>query len=206
MNFLEFKTIFENHSVIDARDIVTYFDRIDRRRLYEWQKKGYILKIINNFYIMSGKSINDQVLRNIACRIYQPSYIGLESALAYYNFIPEAVFQIVGITTRRNKTVRTQIGDFRYCSIKNSLFFGYDAVEAGNDRFFISDPEKTLLDFLYFSPFSDKKEVLEAMRLNIEEIGRLVNVVKMRNYLKIFSSRKLNKAVRLLMEAMDVKF
>ena len=205
MNFLRFKKIFDNHSIIDARNIVAYFDHIDRRRLYEWQKKGYIIKVVNNYYVMAGKPVDDQVLKNIACQIYHPSYIGLESALAYYGFIPEAVFQTVGITTRRNKTIRTPIGDFRYCSIQRSLFFGYTAVETGAARFFISDPEKTLLDSLYFLPFSDKKEVLEAMRFNIEEMGRLVDIAKMRNYLKLFSSRKLNKAVRRLMEAMDVK-
>jgi len=206
MNFLEFLKVFGTSNLIDARNIITYFGGLDRRRLYEWQKKGYILKVANNFYVMADKMVTDQILRNIACQIYQPSYIGLESALSYYNFIPEAVFQMVGVTTRRNKTIRTKIGDFRYRSIKASLFFGYDAVEMGDDHFFISDPEKTLLDFLYFSPASDKKEVLEGMRLNMEEICQTINADKMRNYLKLFYSPKLNKAVGHLMEAADVKF
>jgi predicted transcriptional regulator of viral defense system len=124
----------------------------------------------------------------------------LASALSWYNFIPEAVFQTTAITTRRNKYITTALGDFRYRSIKPELFFGISVVECGNDHFFISDPEKTLLDHLYFVADSDKVETLVGMRLNTDEIRRIVDIKKLQNYLKLFSSSKLNRAVRCLME------
>ena len=136
----------------------------------------------------------------IACQIYQPSYISLESALAYYHFIPEAVFQIICVTTRRNKIITTEIGEFKYRALKPSLFFGYQSIESGNKHFFMADPEKALLDALYFLPNADEKAVLKEMRFNSEEIRRKIDLKKIRNYLRLFSSPKLRRAVKCLTE------
>lgn len=200
MNFLEFSKVFANDRLIDIRNVCTYFNGLDRRRLYEWQKRGLIAKVTNNYYVMTGKPLDGQGLKTIACQIYAPAYIGLASALSWYNFIPEAVFQTTAITTRRNKYITTALGDFRYHSIKNGLFFGISVVVRDHDHFFISDPEKTLLDHLYFVADSDKAETLAGMRLNTDEIRRIVDMNKLQNYLKLFASSKLNRAVRCLKE------
>jgi predicted transcriptional regulator of viral defense system len=206
MNFLEFTKVFGNNQVIDIRNVLTYFNGLDRRRLFEWQKKGYLVKVVSNFYIFPDNPIDDLLLKEIACLVYPPAYIALESALAYYNFIPEAVFQTVGITTRRNKTIRATVGDFRFRSIKPSLFFGYNSLESASRRFTISDPEKTLLDYFYFYPKAAEKDALVEMRLNLDEVRRLVDGKKLHNYLQLFSSPKLNKTVKLLMEMAHVEF
>jgi len=200
MNYIEFVRKFENSSVIDIRNVVTCFNGIDRRRLYEWQKKKYIQRVVNNFYVFTGRPIDERNLRIIACRIYQPSYIGLESALAYYNFIPEAVFQTICVTTRRNTIIKTKIGDFRYRSLKPDLFFGYRTIEMEGESFFVADPEKALLDVLYFLPNADEKAVLEEMRFNSQEILRRIDPDRMRKYLSLYGSPKMEKAVKCLME------
>lgn len=205
MNYLEFSKVFGNNNVIDVRNVLTYFDGLDRRRLYEWQQKGYLTKLANNYYVFADKPADDLVLKDIYCRLYSPSYVGLESALSYYNFIPEAVFQQVGVTTRRNKVIGTRIGDFCYRSIKPALFFGYDVAELQDTRFFISDPEKTLLDFLYFHAGTDKKETLTGLRLNQEEIRQRIDPHKLNRYLRLFSSPKLNRAAKVLLEMADVE-
>jgi predicted transcriptional regulator of viral defense system len=200
MTFLEFANVFGNERIIDIRNVCTYFNGLDRRRLYEWQKRGLIVKVANNFYVMAGKSLDSEGLKTIACRIHVPAYVGLESALSWYNFIPEAVFQTTAITTRRNKFIATAMGDFRYRSIKPELFFGISVVARDNNHFSISDPEKTLLDLLYFTPNSDSKETLAELRLNVDEIRRMVDRRKLQNYLGLFASSKMNRAVRYLME------
>jgi len=205
MKFLEFKTQFDNTHVVDIRNVETFFNGIDRRRLYEWQKRGLMIRLSNNYYGFADMPVNDQGLRAIASRVYQPSYVGLQSALGYYGFIPEAVFQVISITTRRNKTLKNPVANFRYRKIKESLFFGYNAVDEGLDSFFISDPEKTILDMLYFLPASDQKDVLEEMRFNLREIRSRVNPVKIKDYLKIFDSPKMETAVKLLMEMANVE-
>lgn len=200
MTYIEFQKIFGQHAVIDMRNVVTYFNGLDRRRLYEWQKKGYLRKVANGFYIFADIELDEALLKNIASQIYQPSYVGLASALAYYNFIPEAVFQTTNITTQRNKLVKTSVGDFQYRSIKRELFFGFHAVQHENRSFFISNPEKTLLDVFYFTPKSDEKNTLEGLRLNVDVIRSSLNKDRMQDYLKIFSSSTLNKSFKNLQD------
>jgi predicted transcriptional regulator of viral defense system len=206
MNFIEFSKFIGNTRVIDIRNIHTYFNGFDRRRLYEWQKRGLLLKVVSNFYVMADKPLDDVALRSIATRIYAPAYVGLESALSYYHFIPEAVFRTISITTRRNKLIRTQSGDFQYRSIKPELFFGSTIVANDNAPFFISDPEKTLLDYLYFTPGSDNRTVLAEMRLNLDELRRRIDVRKLSDYLQLFASAKMTKAVHYAMEMTHVEF
>lgn len=200
MTYIEFQKTFGKHAVIDMRNVVTYFNGLDRRRLYEWQKKGYLCKLVNGFYIFADIELDEMLLKNIASQIYQPSYVGLASALSYYNFIPEAVFQTTSITTRRNKFVRIPVGDFQYRSIRRDLFFGFHAVQYENRSFLISNPEKTLLDVFYFMPESDKKNTLEGLRLNADVVRSSLNLDRMRDYVKIFSSLKLEKSFKILLE------
>jgi len=198
MTYNDFLKVFGDERVIDIRSVEVYFGGIDRRRLYEWQKRGLIRKLVSNFYVIAGKPVDDQGLKTIACQIYAPSYIGLESALSWYGFIPEAVFQTTCVTARRNQSIRTVVGDFRYRKIAPRLFFGTKVISRGSDHFFISDPEKTLLDHFYFSPRSNDERAIEGMRLNADAIRRTVNMEKIDRYLSLFSSRKLMKAVRIL--------
>ncbi len=203
MNYIEFQKILGEFPVIDIRNAVTYFNGLDRRRLYEWQKKGYIRKIANGFYLFADRDVDEDLLRAAAAVIYEPSYIGLESALAYYGFIPEAVFQMISLTTRRNKVFRTPVGDFRYHTIKREYFFGYQAVRSEAGWFLISDPEKTLLDTLYFLPSGDRKDVLTELRLNIPAMRGMFDFEKMSGYLTVFASPKLDRGFKLLKEMID---
>lgn len=205
MNFLEFSKVFGENRLIDIRNVSTYFNGMDRRRLFEWQKRGLIVKVTNNFYVTAGKPLDSDGLKTLACGIYAPAYIGLASALSWHHFIPEAVFQTTAVTTRRNRLIRSSVGDFHYRSIKARLFFGMSVIDRGNDHFFISDPEKTLLDHFYFTPNSDKKETLAEMRLNVDEIRRVIDAKKLEGYLRLFASPKLARAVRYLREMAHVE-
>lgn len=68
-------------------------------------------------------------LRNrISNCLYRPSYISLESALSHYNFIPEGVYTIQNISTRKTILYETPIGSFQYRNIKPGVFFGYHVI------------------------------------------------------------------------------
>lgn len=206
MRFLEFQSKFTNNDIIDIRNILNLFGHIDRRRLYEWQKKGYIQKIANNYYLFKNADINNSMLRMIANKIYSPSYIGLESALSYYGFIPDSVFQITSVTSRKTKNIKTDISNFRYSSIRKNLFWGYSLDISDSSSFFISDPEKTLLDYLYFNPHLDNKSALEEVRFNKEELNSLFRPLQLKKYLRLFSHNRLTKTLNKLIKVLNVKF
>ncbi|MFH1847442.1 MAG: hypothetical protein ABH869_07810 [Candidatus Omnitrophota bacterium] len=206
MKFLDVKAVFANDDIIDIRNIINRLGPLDRRRLYEWQKKGYLLKLCNNFYIFSSATINDSLLRMISNKIYEPSYVGLESALSFYGLIPEAVFQSTCITTRKTKQINTPISNFSYRSIHKKLFWGYSLTMSNSQTFLISDLEKTLLDYLYLNPHLDNLETLQALRLNRTELQKNINPEQLQKYLSIFSHNRLNQNLNKLIEAYNVKF
>lgn len=206
MKFIDLKIKYKNNGIIDIRNAVNFFGKFDRRRLYEWQKKGYIRKIINNWYVFSDIEIDDIMLRMIANRIYAPSYIGLESALVYYELIPEAAFQITSITTRKTKLFKTSITQFKYRDLDKRLFFGYDLIKSDNQSFFISNPEKTILDYLYLNPHLREISDFSELRINKRQFQTLINIFKLKKYLNMFSLKRLTNSLELLLRSLNVKF
>ena len=56
MNFVQFKNSLRDFPVFSIADIRAAYGGFDRRRLSEWQKKGYIkkkLKVITSFLIQT---------------------------------------------------------------------------------------------------------------------------------------------------------
>jgi len=86
------------------------------------------------------------------------------------------------------------------------LLWGYQLTKTANHNFFISDPEKTLLDYLYInSHLKNSKDFIE-LRINRNNLKQLLDLNKLRIYLEDFSNSRLNKAVSKLLEVYNVKF
>jgi len=206
MNFIDFKNVFSADQIIDIQNVINFFGKIDKRRLYEWQQKHYIERLANNYYIFTDFRMDDFLLKRIANTIYSPSYIGLESALSFYHLIPEAVFQITSITTRKTKKLHNHLASFSYQTIHRSLFYGYTIERKKNSSYFISDPEKTILDYLYLNSHLKTEDDFESMRLNRDVFIDLINTVKLKKYLQLFNKVRLGKTLSRLERWLDVKF
>ncbi len=206
MKYVEFKKKLANHQVIDIRNVINLFGKIDKRRLYEWQKQDYIKRLSNNYYIFTDAITDDSLLKYIANKIYPPSYIALESALSQYNLIPEAVFQIKSITTMKTKKIQYDLGYFSYHSIKKPLFFGYGLKGNDTNLFFISDPEKTVLDYLYFNHHLSTDDDFKTLRINSEVFQEIISPKKLYGYLDIFNHFRLANSLTKLLGALNVKF
>src|SRR3989338_11710785 len=89
---------FSLFSIVDIRKIEPHFYR---SRLNEWQKKGYLKKVRRGYYIFADHNLNEAVLFSIANKIYSPSYVSFEMALANYGLIPEAVYGITSATANK---------------------------------------------------------------------------------------------------------
>jgi len=88
MKFLELKNELKDFPIFSLNEIKNIDPNFYRRRLNEWQDKGYIKKVIRGYYIFSDLQLSEEILFKIANRIYSPSYVSLESALSYYHLIP----------------------------------------------------------------------------------------------------------------------
>ena len=123
MKYLEFERGFKKYAVISIIDIKKRYPDFDNRRLVEWQQKGYLIKVKRGYYCFGERKKGEHFLYFTANKIYTQSYISLESALAYYNLIPEGVFIITSITTKNTANYDSSIGNFEYKHIKPNLFF-----------------------------------------------------------------------------------
>jgi len=127
-------------------------------------KKG--LYVLGNDY---NKPYNRFVLANL---IYGPSYITGQTALAFWNMIPERVELIISMTTKRKKQFETPVGKFSYLYCQKSVFsIGIQLEDAGDQKkILIACPEKALCDIAatqtHISKKNEMKEFLELMRLD----------------------------------------
>ena len=140
MKYQELYRNFRQTAVFSLNDIKNIDHNFYRPRLNEWQEKGYIRKIIRGYYSFPENMQSESSLFEIANRIYSPSYVSCETALAYYGLIPEGVYQMTSVTTLKSCLFRTTAGSFRYRSIDPRLFFGYEPVRKNGNIFKIADP------------------------------------------------------------------
>ena len=201
MIFLEFQNTFSSLPVISVIEIEKAFPGFDRNALTRWQKKGYLEKIRSGFYRLTNQELKgDADLFFIANRIYAPSYISLHSALRWYDFIPEGVFTITSVTTRKTDDFSTPVGHFSYRSIRRDLFFGYRMEAYGAFRFKIADPAKALLDLLYLNPHFDSEDDFFELRLNFWELEEKLDLQDFQAYLQLFSSKALESRAEKLIQ------
>lgn len=191
MQYLDLKTHLKDFLVFSIKDIEKIEPSFHKQRLSEWQKKGYVKKIRQGFYIFSDLEVSEQLLFILANRIYEPSYISLEIALSIYGLIPEAVYGITSVTSQKTKRIRTPVGDFIYRHIMPELLFGYQLREYSGHRYQIAEIEKAVLDYLYFNPKINDKESFEGLRFNAREFKEKANIQTFNVYLAAFENKAL---------------
>jgi len=88
----------------------------------------------------------------------------MESALAWYDLIPEAVVVVTSVTTARPRVLENTLGTFRYRHIRRELFWGFASENLQGQECVIALPEKAILDLFYFRPGVATAEEIQEMR------------------------------------------
>lgn len=203
MQFIEFKNLFSTYNFFSKVEIEKRIPDFNNMNLIHWQKKKYLTKIRNGWYCFNDTAINDEKRFAIANKIYQPSYISMETALSYYGLIPEAVFKIISVSTLKTNEINSPLGVFLYHTIKPGLFWGYHIKSKGSTTYKIAAPEKAILDFLYFNPSINTVDDIAAFRFNKTEILQYVNFDTLTQYAAEFHSNVVIKRVGLLKKYID---
>lgn len=195
MKFVDLKTKLKDFIVFTQQDIKTLDPEFSRQNLSEWQKKGYIKKIIKGFYVFAELEINDQILFTISNKLFEPSYISLEMALSYYHLIPEAVYGITAASSRNTYKFKTLLGSFIYKKIKPELMFGYKLVRYKNYTFKMAEIEKAVLDYFYIKPHLKTEDDFYELRINKDSLFEQIKIKKLNSYLKLFNNKSLSDRV-----------
>jgi len=167
-------------------------------QLGRWQEKGYLVQLKRGIYLFADRQ-NQISGFTIAQLLYQPSYISLQTALFEYGIIPDVTGVITSVTTKATRSYARPFGAFDYRSIKADLFWGYSEVSTGEDRYLLADPQKAILDFLYYNAAQIRsKEDILGLRLDPISIRDLMATDKFVQYQKAYANPKIDQLVELL--------
>ena len=200
MNYIVFRNALREFPVFSLADAFAVDPGFDRRRLSEWQAKGYIRKIVNRHYLFADIDIDENRLFQIAGRIYKPSYISLQTAFSHYQVIPEAVYGITSVSTRRTYEFQTHLARFMYRALQRKLFFGYVIIEHGIK---MARLEKAILDYLYLNPQINSQKDFKSIRIDVEPFSRHLDRARIESYLKRFEQKRLQSRVLHFLEWID---
>jgi predicted transcriptional regulator of viral defense system len=164
-----------------------------QRQLSRWTKAGRLHQLRRGLYAVAPpfRKVKPHPFL-VANRMVQPSYVSLQSALAYYGLIPEVVPVTTSVTTGRPNRWDTPLGSYQFRHVKTERFRDYRLLEVSQEQqAFVASPEKALLDLIYLEPGADSPEYLKELRLqNLEELDR----ERLRRQAELAGSPKLHRA------------
>jgi predicted transcriptional regulator of viral defense system len=192
MNFKEFyKTIDKNkYYVFSFEDILSFYPNEERsnikKSIYRWKERGWICSLKRGLYEITYPKdfiIPDMYIANY---LYNPSYVSLETALSNYSIIPEVSMAVTSITTKPTRRLKNKHGLFIFRTVRPEVFTGYYVEKQGDFDILIAEPEKALVDFLYFRTYRSKQIDIRGERLDGQVISQLNNK-KISEYAKLYN-------------------
>lgn len=201
MNFLEFKNRMFDLACFNIYQVFAWQPDFDRNNITRWLKKGYLVQLRQGYYSFPEYKGKPDYSMYFANRIYKPSYISLHSALSFYGIIPEAVVQILSVTSLKTTSFTNDFGEYSYKTVKENLIFGYDLKPMADNRtILLATPEKALLDLLYLYPFYNNKQEMEELRLDEDYLHNDFNKELFLEYATRYQSKALDQRIRLLLK------
>lgn len=135
-----------------------------RAKLTTLLQKGDLVRVKKGLYLFGSDyrkgPYSPEIMAN---KIYGPSYVSREYALAYYGLIPEYVAEITSVSIKRARTFDTPVGRFSYIHLPPKLYqVNFNLVSVrNNETALLATPEKALADLLYFR--DDRPETLNEL-------------------------------------------
>lgn len=196
MKYDVFRRKFKNFPVLDTSAAIrmTQEDpQIMRNQISRWVKKGHLIQLKRGLYLFNESDRDRDVSKLfIANKLYEPSYISMETALSLYGIIPEGVSVVTSITAKVTKRFENSAGNFVYQHVKSQAYRGFRQDDFGGLPVFIAEPEKAVLDFLYLNSASFGKDPKDQLKSSFRfQFGANINAYRMRELAEVFQSRKL---------------
>jgi predicted transcriptional regulator of viral defense system len=149
--------------------------KFPRNKVASMEKRGDIVRLKKGLYVVSDKISRKKISSElIANHLYGVSYLSLETALSHYGLIPEKVFAIRSITTKRAKQFENAFGRFEYISMPADYFsIGIRQQIVDNEyAYLIATPEKALCDLIIVTP-NLRLQSVKAMQAYLEDDLRI---------------------------------
>ncbi len=203
MEYNRFLTIVRKNKlyVFSANEMTKYFsdsaDRTIQNQLQLWTEKRLLIRLRRGLYCVQfpegGPDLPDLYLAN---RIYEPSYVSLETALSFYSLIPEVAIQVTAVTTRQTKLFKNKFGSFKYSSCKNEAYLGYKIMLYEGFKIYIAEKEKAIVDFIYFKQRIGERVNPDRERFDREGLEK-ISWNKVFRYARIYNKKTLATTKRI---------
>ncbi|PIQ15493.1 MAG: hypothetical protein COW67_08120 [Flavobacteriales bacterium CG18_big_fil_WC_8_21_14_2_50_32_9] len=152
-------------------------------KISELLKSKELISIRRGLYITGPKmDLTTPEPFLIANHLRGPSYVSLESALSYWNMIPERAYEISSVTIKTSKLYKTPVGRFSYQQLKIPYYsYGIKNIKySPKQTMLVASPEKALCDKVVLTPKiylrsikQTREFLLEDLRMNSEVLGTL---------------------------------
>jgi predicted transcriptional regulator of viral defense system len=204
MRFREFESRIRALPTFNLNDVRKLDPDFHRQQLNYWQNQGTIKPLAGGYYILADRAMDEMVLFMAANKIYEPSYVSLESALAYYEIIPETVLGVTSVSSQKTKQYDTSWGVFSYRSVKPQFMIGYQVIDSSpGNKFKIAYLEKAVLDYLYYHSDIQSIADFEELRWNRTQLHGLLDHSIFTKYVKLFDKRALETRVNQFLEYLN---
>ncbi|MBM4461107.1 MAG: hypothetical protein FJ011_25675 [Chloroflexi bacterium] len=154
--------------------------------LEESARGGLFLRLKKGLYALQTDPPPEEEIAN---RLYRPSYLSFEYALGTYNILPEMGYSVTSATTLPTRSFQIGERTFAYLTIKREAFTGYVPVKRGGRTVLIAEPEKALVDYLYFVSLGKKPENERLNTANLDKDKAL-------QYASLYSRPGLSKLLK----------
>ena len=116
----------------------------------------------------------------IANHLRGPSYVSLESALSYWNMIPERVYEISSVTTKTSKLYKTPVGRYSYKQLRTPYYsYGIKSIEySSKQAVLIASREKALCDKIVLTPKINLRSIKQTKEFLTEDLRMDLEVLR----------------------------
>lgn len=164
---------------VNKKTININLSRLTRRKI--------ILRICRNYY---ANPFNQPTLYEISGQIHRPNYISLETALNMHGILSQIPQVLTCVSTDASYKVKTTFGIIEYRQIPKYYYFGF--VEKKN--YFLAEPEKAFLDYIYLHKRHLSREFLELKEWDLSHL----KTTKLNKYAKKMNITLPRKFIRSL--------
>jgi hypothetical protein len=185
----DLKILFPEKELAKIHNSLSYHLKIKHIKKY---RRGLYSLAQNN----SQSTLSKFIISNF---LYGPSYISFESALSYYNLIPEAVYETTAACFQEKKKVfKTAEGIFSFSQIPLRPFF-LEVIKDEKEKYLIAKPIRALFDLIYLQrkQYASLENLEDDLRIDLDELKEYIKDYDASSILKLGEMYKKKSTTKL---------
>jgi predicted transcriptional regulator of viral defense system len=147
-----------------------------KKALRRYTAKGILEEVSKGLYL--NTLANGFSARDVVNVVRPRSYISLETALAEWGISTQHPVALTCVSLLDARTIKTKSLNISYRKINETLFWGFQEKKTRYTTYKIAEPEKALLDWIYFSHNDGLPVPLDELQFEKVSRSRLLDCAK----------------------------